>query len=232
MSLRVPPLLSLAFPLCLAASAASVALAFLGAERAGALMEGPAPCVLVALAAALLAFCGIRAAAQRRWVSCLLHIGFALILFGWLWGQAAPGLRSGSMALVDGDESDQLFGGETLEIPLARVPFALKLERFLIDRYGDGSVREYRSRVTITEPGKEPYVRNVRVNHPVRVRDWDIYQMSFGETRDRDGNPLTYTVLQFIRDPGLPLVYGGFGVLLLGVLAYSLKCLRRKEVTP
>lgn len=218
---------------CLAGAVASVVLAFLRAERAGRVMTHPFISGLLAVGAAILLICAVRALIRKRWASLFLHGGCVLIVAGWLWGQwaaaraARPGSDaqplSGAMALVDGDESDVLCGGDTLTIPLGKTPFTVKLEKFLIDYYPEGSVREYRSRVTITEPGKVPYVRNVRVNHPVRVGDYDIYQMSWGRTRDMRGRLLTYTVLEFIRDPGLPLVYTGFAILFIGVLLFAFR---------
>jgi len=82
--------------------------------------------------------------------------------------------------------------------------------------------------VTITEPGKPPYVANVRVNHPAFVQGYHIYQLSWGQSADRLGRPVVYTVLQFIRDPGLPLVYAGFVALFAGVLLFAVRVFRAK----
>lgn len=223
--------LSAATVFCLAGAALSAALAFLGSERAGNAMGHPAVSVLLALSAGILLFCAARAAARKRPASFFLHAGCVLILAGWLWGRIAaaraarPGGRplSGAMALIDGDESDLLCGGDRLTVPLGKTPFTVRLERFLIDYYPDDTVREYRSRVTIAEPGRAPYVRNIRVNHPVRAGGYDIYQMSWGRTRDAWGRPRNYTVLEFIRDPGLPLVYAGYAVLFAGVLLFAFR---------
>lgn len=228
--------------LCWALSLGAVRLAFLGAERAGAFMGHPAVLGAVALLALAFLFTGGRAAGRRRLVSALLHVGCACILAGWLLGRyterAATPARpaTGAMAMVDGEESDRLWTGRTLETDAGRIPFSVKLERFFVERYErngddreagrDAPVREYRSRVTITEPGKPPYVANVRVNHPVYVRGYHIYQMSWGHSTDRLGRPLVYTVLQFIRDPGLPLVYAGFGVLAAGALLFAVRVFR------
>lgn len=142
----------------------------------------------------------------------------------------------GSMALIDGDVSDRLWDGLYLTNYVGRVPFTVKLEKFFVEYYDANGqdrdagrmppVREYRSRVTVTEPGQDPYVVNVRVNHPARVRDYHIYQMSWGQSADANGQPVTYTVLQFIRDPGLPVVYAGFVVLFAGILLFAARVCR------
>lgn len=164
---------------------------------------------------------------------------------GWLMGRVAERTEVpdhpviGSMALIDGDVSDKLWGGPYLTNFVGRLSFSVKLEKFFVDYYPSNAsnveagrmppVREYRSRVTITEPGHEPYVANVRVNHPVKVQDYLIYQMSWGQSTDSYGRPVTYTVLQFIRDPGLSVVYAGFVVLLAGLLLFAVRVFRLRN---
>ena len=225
--------------LMLAAAIGSVALAFLQADRAGTVMSTPGACIAVGLATLWLALCALRAAKRRRWVSLLIHGGCALVAAGWLRGRVPgafgldPTPETGMMPLVDGDELNILLDGARLDTKVCDLPFSIRLERFLIDEYPDGSVREYRSRITVKEPGKEPYVRNVRVNHPVRVGQYDIYQMSWGRTQDAmTGAPITYTVLQFIRDPGITWVYTGYGILFLGILAHTVAAFRNRTEVP
>jgi hypothetical protein len=230
--------------LCWALALGAVALAFPGPDRSGALMAQPAMLTGTAVLAAALAFNGLRALRRRRFDSVLLHLGCALILGGWLAGRQAVRTAtperpsSGSMALIDGDVSDKLWDGPYLTNFVGRAPFSVRLEHFFVERYErnaqdieagrDAPVREYRSRVTISEPGQAPYVENVRVNHPAYVRGYHIYQTSWGESTDMMGRPVTYTVLQFIRDPGLPAVYAGFVVLFAGVLLFAVRVFRLK----
>ncbi len=239
--------------LCWTLSLGAVALAFPGPERSGAFMSHPVMLGFTALLAALLLFSGLRAVTRGRVDSALLHAGCACVMAGWLAGQFAVRTATqerpavGAMALVAGDVSDKLWAGDNLDKSAGRVPFTVRLEKFFVERYernehdrdmgSDAPVREYRSRVTVTEPGKEPYVINVRVNHPVRVGDYHIYQLSWGQSNDVYGRPVTYTVLQFIRDPGLPAVYAGFVVLFAGILLFAWRVFRAKasdvrEVAP
>ena len=229
---------------CGVLSIGSVAVAFLGSELASGMMARPPFLVVTAALACALAVSGIRAAVRRRFDSALLHIGCACVMAGWLAGRIAE--RSGTpehpvigaMAMVDGDVSDKLWEGAYLTNFVGRVPFSVKLEKFFVERYErndhdfdagrEAPVREYRSRITVSEPGHTPYVANVRVNHPVKVQDYRIYQMSWGQSTDLYGRPATYTVLQFIRDPGLPVVYAGFAALLTGLLLFAVRVLRAK----
>ena len=199
--------------------------------------------VTVVLAAALL-FNGLRAVTRRRFDSALLHLGCACVVAGWLAGQIAVHRATpekpmiGAMAMVEGDMSDKLWEGANLDKFAGKVPFTVKLEKFFVEYYESNQhdrdagrmpmVKEYRSRVTVAEPGKPPHVENVRVNHPVRVGAYHIYQMSWGQSNDVYGRPVTYTVLQFIRDPGLPVVYAGFVVLFAGILLFALRIFRIK----
>ncbi len=237
--------LGVAVAACGALACVSVGLAFFGAETAGAWMARPPLLFATAVLACALAVCGVRAAGKRRFDSALVHLGCACVMAGWLAGriverEATPEHPvTGSMALADGDASDKLWDGAYLTNYVGRLPFSVKLEHFFIERYDrndldldagrEAPVREYRSRITVTESGRSPYVVNVRVNHPVGVGDYLIYQMSWGQSTDIYGRPVTYTVLQFIRDPGLPVVYTGFAVLFAGLLLFAVRVFRTGE---
>lgn len=68
--------------------------------------------------------------------------------------------------------------------------------------------KAYRSSITVLENGGERPL-SVAVNAPVSVAGWSLYQASF------DPRDPTYSGLEAVRDPGLPIVFAGF--LLLGV---------------
>ena len=231
--------LDVAMWLCLLFAGGSVALACFGAEKSGAFM-GRLPCLVGTLVLAVgIAVSGIRAVTRKRFDSALIHIGCVCVMGGWLAGQYAIRTTSlerpvtGAMAMIDGDKMDTLYLGSTLTERVGKLPFTVRLDKFTVERYDDGPIREYRSSITILEPGKAPRSEDVRVNHPVYIHGYHIYQMSWGESTDHFGRPVTYTVLQFIRDPGLPVVYSGFVILLLGTLWFAVRFFThpKKEVT-
>ena len=229
--------LDLALWLCLLLAGGSVVFAFFGPTRSGAFM-GLMPCWGVTLVLAVgIAMVGVLTIFRKRYGSALIHIGCVCVMAGWLVGQHAVRTTSearpvtGAMAMIDGDRMNTLWGGSVLTNEIGKLPFTVRLDKFTVEYYPQGPVREYRSRITILEPGKEPYVKNVRVNHPAYVHGYHIYQMSWGEATDHYGRPVTYTVLQFIRDPGLPVVYAGFVILMLGTLWFAIRFFTRsKEV--
>jgi len=230
--------LSVAMWLCIILALGSIVLAYLNAPRANAWMALTPNLLGVALLAIVLAVTGTRALFRRRFDSALFHVGTAVIMAGWLTGQIAlktatsDNPATGMMALFEGEMSDQLYEGSRFEMMKGRVPFTVKLEKFSIERYPakgpeyEATVREYCSRVVIRERDKPPRTEEIRVNHPAVVQGYYIYQMSFGQNYNRWGELANYTVLQFRRDPGLTVVYTGFGLLFIGAFWFAARCFR------
>ena len=55
----------------------------------------------------------------------------------------------------------------------------------------------------------------ILVNRPLSVEGWKIYQLSYDE---RLGRWSDLSVFELVRDPWLPAVYVGIGLLLIGVI--------------
>lgn len=55
----------------------------------------------------------------------------------------------------------------------------------------------------------------IEVNRPYEAEGWKIYQYGYDEQMGKWSN---YSVLEFVTDPWLPVVYCGFALLLLGAL--------------
>lgn len=137
---------------------------------------------------------------------------------------------TGAMALWDGDCTDTLWSGERLTEYVGRIPFSVRLNRCWATRYAgpESPVKEYCSQVTILEPGREPRNLDILVNHPAYIQGYWIYQWNYTETRDSNGYPIKYTVLRFSRDPGVPVVFFGFGFLLTGLFLVTVRTFRRR----
>ncbi len=183
-----------------ACAAVSVGLACCGADRSLDLMKYYAAIGAVGtLGAASLLACFWT---WRRPAALLLHLGFALVLGGWTYNELA-GVPDGYL---------ELHAGRTGSVDSE---FEFTLDEFKIDRWPDtGTVRQYTSHGRI---GAEKV--DISVNHPLVRSGWWVYQSSFEEMKHpRTGEPFYFTILQCVKDVGLPFVALGGLLLLAGAL--------------
>lgn len=166
------------------------------------------------------------AATARPGIPALLsHAGIALILFAALFGAPdvtraritlyapvpeqcpvqAPDATRARITVPQGKAVTVARTDDGLLLPL---PFEVALEQFTIDHYPDGrSPRQYTSRLRIDGKACE-----VSVNHPLRHGGYTIYQDSY------DQQAGSFTVLQLVRDPWLPLIFVGIALLAAGAI--------------
>ena len=200
------------FLVLLVLAVASVALACLGAEGALACAKSYAVGGLAGVALLSAVVC---ARMTARPALLALHLGFALVLCGWVANEVAGG-EEGYLKLGPGQSGD-VAGMDQLT-----------LQSFTIDRWENtGTVRQYTSKVR-NGKGEE---LEISVNHPLVVRPWWVYQSSYQEMADpytgevaknpRTGEPLYFTMLLCVKDVGLPLVAFGAVLLLVGALGYA-----------
>ncbi len=193
-------------------AAVSVALACKGADSALETVKAYGVGGLAGLAVLSAAVCSRM---MGRPALLALHLGFALVLGGWVVNEVGGG-EEGCLKLGPGQSGD-VAGMDQLT-----------LQSFVIDRWEDtGTVRQYTSKVR-NEKGEN---LEISVNHPLVVRPWWVYQSSYQEMANprtgevakdaRTGEPLYFTVLLCVKDVGLPLSAFGAVLLLLGALAYA-----------
>ena len=103
------------------------------------------------------------------------------------------------------------------------LPFTIKLLDFRkIDYPGIQMAAGFESDVQLTDPQRGVILmRKISMNNPLRYRGYSFYQSSY-----IPGPPET-TVLSVRNDPGTPLVYAGFLIVIAGVV--SMFILRRSE---
>ena len=205
--------MKLPFFVLAACAVLSVALACVGADQALALTKGYGVGLLACLAVLSAVVC---ARMTARPALLALHLGFALVLGGWVVNEVAGG-EEGCLKLGPGQSGD-VAGQEQLT-----------LQAFVIDRWEDtGSVRQYTSKFR-TGNGEN---LEISVNHPARIGPWWVYQSSYQEMENphtgevarnpRTGEPLYFTILLCVKDAGLPLAAFGGVLLLLGAFGYAL----------
>lgn len=85
--------------------------------------------------------------------------------------------------------------------------------------------KRYASDVTIfTKSGlKEDAV--IEVNKPYNIEGWKVYQLSYDETMGRWSKT---SVLELVKDPWLPCVYTGIGLLIVGAILMFLTAGRKE----
>jgi len=106
----------------------------------------------------------------------LVHLALLFILAGALLGKFW-GLE-GQLSLTEG-ETARSFKVSGQDRPL---PFEMRLDRFQVFFYPDGTPREFRSDLTVMKSGEAPEQSVCRVNDPVTFGGLTFYQSSYGET--------------------------------------------------
>lgn len=158
---------------------------------------------LLILFAASLGLVTLRGVRRRRGAGFVLnHAGLFLIVWGALFG--APDVTRARMLVRTGEEATLAYTSAGEAVPL---PFAVRLDRFTLERYDDGTPRRFRSELRFDDRPA-----SVEVNHPVRYGGYTFFQDSY-DTRHG-----AYTVLLLVRDPWLWVVWVGVALLAAGSL--------------
>lgn len=71
--------------------------------------------------------------------------------------------------------------------------------------------KDFISKVTILKDGKEIFEKDIKVNFPLEFNGYSFFQSSYDEEN------LSWSGLQVNKDPGVPIVYAGFILLILGL---------------
>ena len=99
--------------------------------------------------------------------SDVVHLGLLIILAGGI----VSGLTSVRKELA-------LKEGEILPVPKAL--FELRLDKFTTEYYPDGSVKAWKSAVTVIENANPVLTKTIVVNKPLTYRGYSFYQTSYG----------------------------------------------------
>ncbi len=143
----------------------------------------------------------------------LTHASMLLILAGAL---VTDQLKiEGRLSLWEGEQSATFQGPGPNGMPRDLVlPFSVKLDSFEIDTYpGTHMPAAFRSRVTVTDPAAgRTFPAVIEMNHELSYAGYKLFQSSYQRTQDRD-----MTVLSVSKDPGQPIVFTGYALLMLGM---------------
>ncbi len=128
---------------------------------------------------------------------------------------------SGEARLAGGERKSVSLGKRDLSLALGRrcirLPFQVELLDFRLKTYpGTSRPADYLSVVRILPPAESgpPLERKISMNRPLGFQGYKFFQSSYrlGGMKGRD-----ITILTVSKDPGAPVVYAAFILLLLGV---------------
>ena len=75
----------------------------------------------------------------------------------------------------------------------------------------DGPIKSFKSTVKVVEGDEVVQTNLVEVNSPFQYKGYTFYQSGYNP---RD---LSWTSFQVVRDPGVPVVYAGFVMMVMGL---------------
>jgi cytochrome c biogenesis protein ResB len=75
----------------------------------------------------------------------------------------------------------------------------------------NGPIKSFKSTVVLVDGDKAMAERDVEVNRPLTYKGYTFYQAGYNP---RD---LSYSSFQVVKDPGVPVVYAGFGLMIIGL---------------
>jgi len=102
--------------------------------------------------------------------------------------------------------------GKIFELPLA-----LELKNFDIEYYeAEHLPKKFTSVLKLYTPEINPHNITLEVNKPYYHKGWKLYQLSYDNAK---GKWSEYLVIEAVRDPWLPVVYTGIGLLIIGALS-------------
>ncbi len=102
-----------------------------------------------------------------RFGSDIVHLSIIIILVGAIMG-SIWGFRG----------FQAIYVGDTRAIP--NTDFKIKVNRFWMDYYEDGQVKQYNSDLTVLEDGKEVLNKVIYVNEPLEYKGVRFFQSSYG----------------------------------------------------
>jgi cytochrome c biogenesis protein len=99
--------------------------------------------------------------------SDIVHLGLIIIIIG--------GIISGFGGFRTNLTINE---GQTIDIPQA--DFELRLDKFVTEYHPNGSVRDWKSTLTVLENGSDVLSKTIEVNHPLSHKGFVFYQSRYG----------------------------------------------------
>lgn len=194
--------------LALAVLAVVLALPLGGMLRGHPLIQGIAWCILLVSAAV-----AVHALTVRAWIRMIFAVGAVCVTVGF--GMTGAAALEDDLLLTESYSPyvhhrilrERTVNGERVV-----------LDSFRKETYPNGMPRQYTTVLQFPDGRHE-----VSVNRPYRRGGYTYYQMSCDSGVDPDGYPYVRTLLTVRRDPGVPVVFAGFGLLLAATAALAVR---------
>ena len=149
---------------------------------------------------------------RNRWRIgfAITHVSMLLILVGAV--MTATLKIEGQMPIWEGQASDLVLRPADQEPH--RLDFQVRLDDFQIDVYpGTRRPAMFRSRVVVLDPGGAERPAVIEMNKPLHHGGFSFFQSSY---QLRDGREMS--ILSVSRDPGEPVVFLGYALLVAGMI--------------
>ncbi|MCQ9205887.1 MAG: cytochrome c biogenesis protein ResB [Omnitrophica bacterium] len=142
----------------------------------------------------------------------IAYLGFFLILLGGFWTSFLE--VEGFIEIKEGQSVARFWLEDDLSNPL---DFSILLKDFSVEFYPEERkemhfIKSFKTSVVISKEGNVLKQGIIEVNKPLRWEGFWFYQYGY------DPQFPNQTLLQVVKDPGLPIVYTGFLFLLGGML--------------
>ena len=109
---------------------------------------------------------------------------------------------------------------------VTELPIAIELERFIMEKYDDGSPKRFASDIHITTRSGKDLRTTVDVNKPAEVEGWKIYQYSYDTEA---GEKSQISIFEIVSDPWLPAVYAGIYMMIAGAVLMFVSGVRKRN---
>ena len=143
----------------------------------------------------------------------ITHASMLLILGGAL--ATAAYTVDGRLPLWEGESAARILraGPHGTESEY-RIPFSVRLDAFELDRYpGTQQPAMFRSRITVRDAAGVEQRAIIEMNRPFSFGGYSFFQSSYDMRNGRE-----MSVLSVSKDPGQPIVFVGYTLLVLGML--------------
>ena len=155
---------------------------------------------------------------KRKIPAVLMHVSFFIILISAVFGSAEK-----TRVRVMAHQGHPVNVGIAKDGEIKELPFTLMLKDFSLE--GDSLRFHYLSQVAITDEDGEREA-GIRVNHPLRVGQWWIYQSGYDTSY---GSHTVVSILECVKDSWYPAIHIGMWMILLGGVLMSVLVFKKKE---